>query len=102
MASRAGPSVWDVHADLRAGPVNRFGAEFLLWEFPLCHWLEQHGYDVTYSCNCDTVNADFLTRCRSLISVGHDEYWDVRQYHAAESAIDAGVNFLWLSGNLCP
>ncbi|MEZ6053510.1 MAG: DUF6605 domain-containing protein [Planctomycetaceae bacterium] len=73
--------------------------EFLLWEFPLCYWLEQYGYDVTYGCNCDTLNADFLTRCRSFISVGHDEYWDLRQYHAVEAAIEAGVNILWLSGN---
>lgn len=73
--------------------------EFLLWEFPLCYWLEQHGYDVTYGSNSDTISADFITRCRSFISVGHDEYWDLRQYRAAEAAIAAGVNLLWLSGN---
>lgn len=28
--------------------------EFLLWEFPLAFWLEQHGYDVTYVSNVDT------------------------------------------------
>ncbi len=28
--------------------------EFLLWEFPLAFWLEQHGYDVTYISNLDT------------------------------------------------
>ena len=73
--------------------------EFLLWEFPLCYWLEQHGYDVTYGSNRDTVDSGFLTRCRTFLSVGHDEYWDIRQYHATEAAIDAGVNVLWLSGN---
>ncbi len=73
--------------------------EFLLFEFPLCYWLEQHGYDVTYGSNSDTIEADFITRCRAFISVGHDEYWDLRQYRAAEAAIDAGVNFLWLCGN---
>lgn len=73
--------------------------EFLLWEFPLCYWLEQHGYDVTYGSNFDTVNADFLTRCKAFLSIGHDEYWDLKQYKAAETAIESGVNFLWLSGN---
>jgi hypothetical protein len=72
--------------------------EFLLFEYPLCYWLEQHGYDVTYGSNSDTIDAAFLTRCRTFLSVGHDEYWDIRQYKAAEAAIDAGVNFLWLSG----
>lgn len=80
-------------------PLSVGSGEFLLWEFPLCYWLEQQGYDVTYGSNCDTVDADFITRCRSLISVGHDEYWDLRQYHAVESAIETGVNVLWLSGN---
>jgi hypothetical protein len=73
--------------------------EFLLWEFPLCYWLEQHGYDVTYGCNVDGIDPAFITRCRAFLSVGHDEYWDVRQYEAAEAAIDSGVNYLWLSGN---
>jgi len=73
--------------------------EFLLWEYPLCYWLEQLGYDVTYGSNADCVDADFMTRARTFISVGHDEYWDLKQYQAAEAAIDSGVTFLWLCGN---
>ena len=73
--------------------------EFLLWEYPLCYWLEQHGYDVTYGSNCDTIDESFITRCNKFISVVHDEYWDVRQYNATAAAIEKGVNVLWLSGN---
>ena len=73
--------------------------EFLLWEYPLCYWLEQHGYDVTYGSNSDTIDAPFITRCGTFLSVGHDEYWDIRQYRAAEAAIESGVNVLWLCGN---
>ena len=73
--------------------------EFLLWEYPLCYWLEQQGYDVTYGSNADGIGVDFITRCKTFLSVGHDEYWDIRQYHAAELAIERGVNYLWLSGN---
>lgn len=80
-------------------PLSVGSGEFLLWEFPLCYWLEQHGYDVTYGSNSDTMDATFLTRCRAFLSVGHDEYWDLRQYRATEAAIGAGVNLLWLSGN---
>lgn len=80
-------------------PLSIGSGEFLLWEFPLAYWLEQHGYDVTYGSNLDTTEADFITRCKTFISVGHDEYWDPRQYYASEKAIDAGVNFLWLCGN---
>lgn len=73
--------------------------EFLLWEFPLCYWLEQHQYDVTYISNSDGMELSTLTRARAFLSVGHDEYWDLRQYEAAEAAIEAGVSYLWLSGN---
>jgi hypothetical protein len=80
-------------------PQSIGSGEFLLWEYPLCYWLEQHGYDVTYGSNADTIDAAFITRCRTMISVGHDEYWDVRQYRATETAIEQGVNLLWLCGN---
>ena len=40
--------------------------------------------------------------CRCFISVGHDEYWDRRQYDSVKSLIDGGMNALFLSGNtLC-
>ena len=80
-------------------PLSIGSGEFLLWEFPLCFWLEQHGYDVTYGSNCDTVDADFVSRCKTFISVGHDEYWDARQYEAVDQAIESGVSVLWLCGN---
>ena len=80
-------------------PLSIGSGEFLLWEFPLAYWLEQHGYDVTYGSNRDTMDVDFVSRCRVFLSVGHDEYWDLRQYRAIEQAIERGTNVLWLSGN---
>jgi hypothetical protein len=80
-------------------PLSIGSGEFLLWEFPLCYWLEQNGYDVTYGANCDAIDRQFITRCNTFLSVGHDEYWDLRQYRATESAIKDGVNVLWLCGN---
>ncbi|APZ91481.1 N,N-dimethylformamidase beta subunit family domain-containing protein [Fuerstiella marisgermanici] len=80
-------------------PLSIGSGEFLLWEFPLSFWLEQNGYDVTYGSNLDTCDASFVKRCRTFISVGHDEYWDQRQYRAIESAMNEGVNLLWLCGN---
>ncbi len=80
-------------------PLSIGSGEFLLWEFPLCYWLEQHGYDVTYGSNRDTTDFEFVRRCRTFVSVGHDEYWDIRQFRSIESAIEQGTNVLWLSGN---
>jgi hypothetical protein len=73
--------------------------EWLCFEFPLAYWLEQHGYDVTYCSNSDCLAAEQITRCKAFLSVGHDEYWDLRQYDAVKAAIADGVNALWLCGN---
>ncbi len=80
-------------------PLSIGTGEFLLWEYPLCYWLEKEGYDVTYCANVDNLDPANLKRCKSLISIGHDEYWDVRQYHNVKQAIDEGLSILWLSAN---
>jgi hypothetical protein len=85
--------------EMMAPPTTLGSGEFLYWEFPLCFWLEQHGYDVTYCSNRDMVTPERGMACRTFLSVGHDEYWDLRQYHSVQRMIDSGVNALFLSGN---
>ena len=80
-------------------PLSIGSGEFLLWEFPLAFWMEQHGYDVTYGSNCDTCDPPFVQRCRTFLSVGHDEYWDQRQYRSVEAALHSGTHLAWLCGN---
>lgn len=73
--------------------------EFLPFEFPLAYWLEEHGYDVTYCSNSDMLSPERGLKCKAFISVGHDEYWDIRQFRSVEKMRDEGVNLLFLSGN---
>jgi hypothetical protein len=80
-------------------PLSVGSGEFISFEFPLAYFLEQHGYDVTYCSNSDLLTPDRGKSCRVFISVGHDEYWDIRQYRSVEQLRDAGVNLLFLSGN---
>ena len=61
-------------------PLTFGSGEFLPLEFPLAYWLEQQGYDVTYCCNSDMITADRGLKCKVFLSVGHDEYWDIRQF----------------------
>lgn len=84
---------------LYENPLTIGTGDWLALEFPLAYWLEQHGYDVTYCSNSDCLDAAQITRCKAFLSVGHDEYWDLRQYEAMQAAIAAGVNVLWLTGN---
>jgi hypothetical protein len=80
-------------------PLSLGSGEFLLWEYPLAYWLEQQGYDVTYCSNVDMIDPAQPLRARVFLSVGHDEYWDRRQYDSALASVEAGVTHLYLSGN---
>jgi N,N-dimethylformamidase beta subunit-like, C-terminal len=83
-------------------PLSQGSGEFLLWEFPLAFWMEQHGYDVSYCSNAD-VHSDpkCLLRAKGFLSVGHDEYWSREQFDNVLAAVKAGVNVCFLSGNTC-
>ncbi|QDU97179.1 N,N-dimethylformamidase beta subunit family domain-containing protein [Lignipirellula cremea] len=80
-------------------PQSLGSGEFLCWEYPLAYFLEQHGYSVSYCSNRDMVTPELGLKHKAFISVGHDEYWDVRQYHSVKKMIDQGVNALFLCGN---
>lgn len=81
-------------------PLSQGSGEFLLWEYPLCYWLESQGYDVTYVSNLDThADAKGLSRVKCFLSVGHDEYWTLDMFHHVKRAVDNGLNAAFLGGN---
>jgi hypothetical protein len=87
------------YAQILENPLSIGSGEFLLWEYPLCYWLEKEGYDVTYCSNADNLDPKNLSRVKAMISIGHDEYWDVRQFQNVKQAIADGLSVLWLSAN---
>lgn len=87
------------HTGIVNDPLTVGSGEFLPFEFPLAYWLEQHGYDVAYCSNSDMLTPDRGLKCKAFLSVGHDEYWDIRQFRSVEKMRDEGVNLLFLSGN---
>jgi hypothetical protein len=80
-------------------PLSVGSGAYLTFEFPLAYWLEQQGCDVSYCSNSDLLTPDHGLKCKAFVSVGHDEYWDIRQYESVVAMRDAGVNLLFLSGN---
>ncbi|MCX8038865.1 MAG: hypothetical protein N3D11_17815 [Candidatus Sumerlaeia bacterium] len=80
-------------------PLSVGSGEFLSFEYPMSYWLEQHGYDGTYCSNSDMLAPDRALKCKVFLSVGHDEYWDLRQFRTAEKLRDAGVTLMFFSGN---
>ena len=80
-------------------PLTVGSGEFLPFEYPLAYFLEEHGYDVTYCSNSDVLSPERGLKTKCFISVGHDEYWDIRQYESVVAMRDAGVSLMFLSGN---
>src|SRR6185369_9358911 len=75
-------------------------------EYPMVSWLEQQGYDVTYSTNLDTHRSgkkgehNELLDHKIFLSSGHDEYWSQEMHDAVLEARDAGVNLAFFSSNV--
>lgn len=81
-------------------PLSQGSGEFLLWEFPLAYWMEEHGYDVSYVSNIDThARPQRLLKAKAFLSVAHDEYWSLAMYDNVKRAVDAGVHAAFFSGN---
>ena len=87
------------YAQIYENPQSVGSGEWLCFEFPAAYWLEKEGYDVTYCSNADMITPQRGLKCKAFISIGHDEYWDIRQHDSVARMRDAGVNLLFLSGN---
>lgn len=80
-------------------PLSFGSGEFISFERPFSYFLEQHGYDVSYCSNSDLLTPDRALKAKAFLSVGHDEYWDIRQFKSVEVLKERGVNLLFFSGN---
>jgi hypothetical protein len=74
-------------------------------DYPMVYWLEEQGYDVSYSTSFDTHksgvsgNHNQLLDHQIFMAVGHDEYWSREMRDAITEARDAGVNLALFTGN---
>jgi hypothetical protein len=70
------------------------------YELPLVHFLEEHGYDVSYTTDVDTDrDPGELLRHRLVIVAGHDEYWTSKIRDAFDAARAAGTNLMFTGAN---
>lgn len=80
-------------------PLSFGSGEFLSFERPFSYFLEEHGYDVSYCSNSDMLTPDRGLKSKAFLSIGHDEYWDIRQFESVKMLRDSGINLLFFSGN---
>ena len=70
------------------------------WDYNLVRWLEKEGYDVTYVTNIDVHrSSSLLSRARTYISSGHNEYWSWEMRANVTAFRDAGGNLVFFGAN---
>jgi hypothetical protein len=77
------------------------GASYVYYaEYQMVRFLEENGYDVSYTTSSDVDRAgSLLLNHKVFMSSGHDEYWSPGQRANVTAARDAGVNLAFFSGN---
>ena len=80
-------------------PLSIGSGEFLLWEFPLCYWLEQHGYDVTYCSNSDMLSPGAAARARRSSASATTNTGTCASSKPRDRWSRDGMNILFFSGN---
>ena len=70
------------------------------WEYNAVRWLEQQGYDVTYTTDVDIhERGNLLTHHKGILIVGHSEYWSWQMRSNIMAARDGGINLAAWSAN---
>ncbi len=70
------------------------------YEYPMIRFLEENGYDVSYTSGLDVATrGSLLLNHKVFLSVGHDEYWSGDRRTNVEAARNNGVNLAFFSGN---
>jgi hypothetical protein len=81
-------------------PYDPTTQNFWDYELPLVHFLEESGYDVSYTTDVDTdLDPGELLRHRLVVVAGHDEYWTKRMRDAFEAARALGTNLVFMGAN---
>ena len=71
-------------------------------EYPMIRFLEENGYDVSYTSGLDVSQpgyASTIEQHKIFLTAGHDEYWTGQQRANVTAARDAGVNMAFFTGN---
>src|SRR5207247_1311063 len=78
-------------------PYDPTTQNFWSFELPLVHFLEESGYDVSYTTDVDTDrDPSELLRNRLVIVAGHDEYWTKAIRDGFDRARSLGTNLAFM------
>ena len=89
-------------ARLINGAEQTYRSCFMYAEYPMIRFLEENGYDVSYTSGVDMSQpgaASIIEQHKIFLTAGHDEYWSGQQRANVTAARDAGVNLAFFTGN---
>jgi len=79
---------------------NSGSGNVLVWTYAMLRFLEEQGYNVTYTTNnAVATGATNLFNYKGFVSGGHDEYWSQAERKKLEDAINRGVSAAFFGGN---
>ena len=71
------------------------------WEYNALRWLEQSGYDVSYTTDVAVHDGgNVLLRHKGILIVGHNEYWSWQMRSNIIAARDSGINLAVWGANI--
>ncbi|GCE17397.1 N,N-dimethylformamidase beta subunit family domain-containing protein [Dictyobacter kobayashii] len=80
--------------------VENGSSQVLVFIAQTVHWIEQHGYDVSYASDLDVqANTHLLDKHKAYISLGHDEYWTKSMRATVENAHNKGIGLAFMGAN---
>lgn len=79
---------------------SRGAGDFFGSELPLVQFMEQEGLDVSYVTDVTLVeHPGVLAQHKALLSLGHDECWDLRERRAVVAAEHHGLNLAFFAAS---
>lgn len=79
---------------------GRGAKDFLELDLPLVEFVEEHGLDISYVTDLTlSQHPSFLLQHKALLSLGHDECWELRERRAAVAAERRGMNIAFFAAS---
>jgi Abnormal spindle-like microcephaly-assoc'd, ASPM-SPD-2-Hydin len=73
---------------------------FMVWDYPMIHWMEAQGYNITYVTDVDLENNPGVFRGHKVfVNTGHDEYYSDNMRANVQNFINSGGNAAFFSAN---
>ena len=87
----------------RPSPYDGSACFLQKWENVFAAWADEQGYEIDYLTDHDfeDTGTDWLSGYKTVLIVGHSEYWSGKQRTAIDAFTERGGNLAIFSGNTC-